>query len=190
MTNSTRNAKKGRQEPRVSYAPPSVSSTGQEAIELAALAGLELDPWQQYVLGAALGERKDGTWAAKEVGLCLSRQNGKGSILEARELAGLFLLDEPLIVHSAELWLAALGERGLSVAWFEDLPEFFAVTEAQRYVPATPTQHLSVSDDWVTETERARVLLEDGKPGQAHAILEKMRTAREVAEAEEGESNG
>jgi phage terminase large subunit-like protein len=31
----------------------------------------------------------------------VSRQNGKGAILEGRELAGLFLLDERLIIHSA-----------------------------------------------------------------------------------------
>jgi hypothetical protein len=29
------------------------------------------------------------------------RQNGKGTILEARELAGLFLLGERLLIHSA-----------------------------------------------------------------------------------------
>ncbi|MEU3052269.1 terminase [Streptomyces griseus] len=40
-------------------------------------------------------------WAAFEVGLVVSRQNGKGSILEARELAGLFLFGERLIIHSA-----------------------------------------------------------------------------------------
>lgn len=60
-----------------------------------------MDPWQQLVLRDALGERVDGKWSAFEVGLVVPRQNGKGSILEARELAGLFLFDEQLIVHSA-----------------------------------------------------------------------------------------
>lgn len=46
-------------------------------------------------------ERADGKWSAFEVGLIVSRQNGKGSIIEARELAGLFLLGERLILHSA-----------------------------------------------------------------------------------------
>jgi hypothetical protein len=40
-------------------------------------------------------------YAAYEVGLVVSRQNGKGSILEARELAGLFLLGERVILHTA-----------------------------------------------------------------------------------------
>ena len=92
----------GAQEPRISLVPDYVASTGPDAIELAALAGLHLDPWQQLVLTHSLGERSDGKWAAFEVGLVVPRQNGKGSILEARELAGLFLIDEErLIIHSA-----------------------------------------------------------------------------------------
>jgi hypothetical protein len=43
----------------------------------------------------------DGKWAAFEVGLIVGRQNGKGAVLEARELAGLFLFGEQLILHSA-----------------------------------------------------------------------------------------
>lgn len=91
----------GAQRPRLESFPAYVSSSGQEAIELAALAGLDLDEWQQYVLLNALGERLDGRWAAFEVGVCVPRQNGKGGILEARELAGLYLLGEGLIIHSA-----------------------------------------------------------------------------------------
>lgn len=49
----------------------------------------------------ALGERADGQWSGPTVGLVVGRQNGKGSILEARELAGLFLLGEELIIHTA-----------------------------------------------------------------------------------------
>lgn len=48
-----------------------------------------------------LGEREDGKWAAFESAIIVPRQNGKGSILEARELAGLFLFGEQLILHSA-----------------------------------------------------------------------------------------
>ena len=88
-------------EPRIKLVPDYDSSAGDEAIELAAMAGLKLDEWQQTALRAMLGEKPDGLWAAFEVGLCVPRQNGKNAILEARELAGLFLLGERLIVHSA-----------------------------------------------------------------------------------------
>jgi phage terminase large subunit-like protein len=79
----------------------STSSSGQDAIEFAASVGLFLDPWQQHVLRRALGERADQKWSAFEVVLLCPRQNGKGAILEALELAGLFLFGERLIVHSA-----------------------------------------------------------------------------------------
>jgi phage terminase large subunit-like protein len=91
----------GAQRPRVSSVPACVSSAGVEAVELAASAGLILDDWQAHVLEGALGERADGKWSAFEVGLIVGRQNGKGSVLEARELAGLFLFGEMLILHSA-----------------------------------------------------------------------------------------
>lgn len=91
----------GSQVPRFQVVPAAVSSAGSEAVELAASAGLRLDPWQVLVLEGALGEREDGLWAASEVGLIVPRQNGKGGILEARELAGLFLFGERLLLHSA-----------------------------------------------------------------------------------------
>jgi hypothetical protein len=43
---------------------------------------------------------RGGKWAAFEAGLEVARQNGKGGVYEARELAGLFLLGERLLVHS------------------------------------------------------------------------------------------
>ncbi|MDR7278925.1 terminase large subunit domain-containing protein [Catenuloplanes atrovinosus] len=87
--------------PRVLHVPRFSTSAGEEAIDLAAQAGLFLDPWQAFVLRNALGERADGRWAAFQVGLIVARQQGKGSVLEARELAGLVLFGEELIVHTA-----------------------------------------------------------------------------------------
>lgn len=91
----------GMQTPRVSCVPPYSSSAGREAADLAEQAGLHLDPWQRHVLEAGLGEDAAGRWSAFEVGVIVPRQNGKGAILEARELAGLFLFGEELILHSA-----------------------------------------------------------------------------------------
>jgi phage terminase large subunit-like protein len=93
----------GNQRPAVQFVPPLFhTSSGQDAIDLAAVAGLHLDDWQQYVLTESLKERAgDYKWTAFEVGLVVPRQNGKNALLEARELAGLFLLNEELIIHSA-----------------------------------------------------------------------------------------
>ena len=87
--------------PTFRLTPPETSNAAPEAIDLAATAGLFLDPWQQDEMRNALGERADGSWSAAEVGIVLPRQNGKGEILLARELAGLFLFGERLIIHSA-----------------------------------------------------------------------------------------
>jgi phage terminase large subunit-like protein len=87
--------------PRFLVTPPAVTSAAEEAIELAASAGLILDPWQCQFLEAALGETAEGKWAAFECALIVPRQNGKGSVLEALELAGLFLFGEQLILHSS-----------------------------------------------------------------------------------------
>ncbi len=91
----------GSQRPRICAVPAYESTSGREIIDLCLLAGLELDDWQQYVLTESLGERADGNWAAPEVGVVCPRQNGKNEILLARELGGLFVLGERLIVHSA-----------------------------------------------------------------------------------------
>lgn len=91
----------GNQQPTYRSVPPYSTSAGREAVELAAHAGLKLDPWQQAVLEDGLGESPDGRWTSFEVACVLSRQNGKSAIFEARELAGLFLFGEKLIIHTA-----------------------------------------------------------------------------------------
>lgn len=79
-------------------------------VELAGLYGLELDPWQQYVLRRGMRVEEDADmWAASRVGLSVPRQNGKSALLVARELAALLLIpEEQLIIHSAHLVGTAL----------------------------------------------------------------------------------
>jgi len=114
-----------------------VSTAGHEAIEVAEMAGLHLDPWQQLVLIEALGEQEDTfyndllnqeqrKWAAFEVGLVVSRQNGKGGILEARELAGMFAFGERLITHTAHLFDTSAEAFQRVLALIENTPDFDA----------------------------------------------------------------
>lgn len=105
--------------PRVANFPPYSTSAGLEAVELAASAGLVLDPWQAAVLVDALGERPGGMWSAFEVGVVVARQNGKGAIIEARELAGLFLFGEQLILHSAHEFKTAQEAFRRITGWIE-----------------------------------------------------------------------
>lgn len=99
----------GQQYPRIEHVPPYVSNEdADDAIELSALAGLVLDPWQERVFRHSLGLDPLGKWAAFEVACIVPRQNGKGSIIEARELAGLFLFGERLIIHTAHEFKTAI----------------------------------------------------------------------------------
>lgn len=113
----------GQVEPRIMSVPDYVSSTGTEAIELCEMAGLFLDPWQQLVLRHGLGERPNGKWAAFEVGVCVARQNGKGGILEARELTGLFLLKERLQIHSSHQFDTSLEAFARLLFLIENTPD-------------------------------------------------------------------
>lgn len=94
--------------PRVCRFPEYAFSSGVEAIELAASAGLVLDPWQQLAIQLGLGETTEGRWAAFQVALIVARQNGKGSILEALGLFWLFGTGERLIGHSAHEYKTAM----------------------------------------------------------------------------------
>lgn len=119
----------GHQSPRIGHWVPSPRSAGQEVIELAAMAGLYLDPWQQLVLDKMLGIRRDGQWTAREVGLCVSRQNGKGSILEALELGSLFLLDEEMCIHSAHLFDTSLEAFNRVLGLIENTPDLYCMVK-------------------------------------------------------------
>lgn len=87
--------------PRICSAPVAVDSLGPAAVEFSRRVGMKLDAEQEFMLEQTLGLGDDGRWQAFEVGLNAPRQNGKGEVLMARELFGLYELGEMLIVHSA-----------------------------------------------------------------------------------------
>ncbi len=88
------------------------------------MAGLILDDWQQAHLIAGLGETADGLWAALEVAEVVARQNGKNGELEARQLGGLFLLEELLQIHSAHMADTSVEQFVRLEALIEGTPEF------------------------------------------------------------------
>jgi hypothetical protein len=110
--------------PRIAHYPAYSTSAGREAVDLARFAGLQLDDWQAFVLEHSLGELPNGRWAARDIGCILPRQNGKNAILEARELAGLFLLNERLIVHTAHEGATAAESMRRLEELIEGTPEF------------------------------------------------------------------
>jgi hypothetical protein len=88
--------------PRFEVSPPASSANSWEDVaDLSASFGAPLDEWQERILQAAMGERADGKWLAKRVGVTVPRQNGKTQVLMARALAGALLFGEKTIIVSA-----------------------------------------------------------------------------------------
>lgn len=87
--------------PRLLVAPASRANSWEDVADLAATLGIPLDEWQEQVLEAAMGERTDGRWASKFIGLSAPRQNGKSQLIVARALAGVLLFGEKTIIISA-----------------------------------------------------------------------------------------
>jgi hypothetical protein len=106
--------------------PPETGCGDQQALDVLGwaqdAAGYEPDPWQSWFLTNALGVLPDATWAATDVGLIVSRQNGKGTILEIRELGGLFVLGEELLIHTAHEFKTAAEHFRRVKAVFDDHP--------------------------------------------------------------------
>lgn len=112
--------------PRVGWAPESVESLGDRAIAFARRVGLTLDPEQEFVLANSLGLREDGRWQTREVGINMPRQNGKGEILIARELFGLFELGERLVIHTAHEFKTSAEHFNRLESVIRDCPELHA----------------------------------------------------------------
>lgn len=98
---------RGAARPRLELAPPYDYSLGDEAAELMRLAGKPLDPWQVDSCRLMMAVR-DGRWACMDYAEWVARQNGKGALLEARALAGLFLFGEDLVAWSAHEYKTAM----------------------------------------------------------------------------------
>lgn len=158
----------GDQQPRIYCVPPKISSRGQEALELAEIAGLTLDPWEALSLDELLGVQDDGRWSSKEFGLIAGRQNGKDVVLEARELFGLFLAeDDELIIHSAHLYDTALRHFQRIETLIESTPDLdrFLTTHKGSVSRSHGKEGIEIKRDGVTRELRFRTRTEGGGRG-------------------------
>ena len=120
--------------PRILLLPDAaVSSDGEDACRLADSAGVHLDDWQRFAVHTMCGRRPDGLWSSFEHATVVSRQNGKGEIILVRQLAGLFLFDEDLILSSAHEFRTANEAFLRIVAVIEDTPHLKAEVRSIRY---------------------------------------------------------
>jgi hypothetical protein len=124
LSAAARNRAVGAQRPSVFWTPPTaVTSAIEDAREVADRRQHRLDPWQDFSLEHILGEREDGQWASFEVGVDLARQNGKGGVLEVRELTGIFVFGERDISHSAHEMGTSLEAQERMLEILEGAPD-------------------------------------------------------------------
>lgn len=80
----------------------------EKALALADIAGREMPPWQMLEVREGMALGADGKWAARDVCVLCSRQNGKNGGLEVVELG--WLLNEPgvSVLHTAHEGVTAM----------------------------------------------------------------------------------
>lgn len=102
----------GSPKPRIEHVPAYVTSHGEDACAVAALAGLEPDDAQRYALSAILGETTEGKWSAPQSGLLAPRQNLKTTVLMVVALYCASILGQRVLwtAHETKTSYAALLE--------------------------------------------------------------------------------
>lgn len=105
----------GSQSPRLSHVPEGDVTQGDRAVEFCRLVGMTLYPWQEDLLRdmCRTTGQVDGRnlWSARECVLPVARQNGKGEVLVARELVGIYLFGEQVVLHTAHFLDTAIDAR-------------------------------------------------------------------------------
>jgi len=150
----------GSETPRV-FTPPlrrltRKTSAGFECIAFAeSVLGIELLPWQKWLLVHALELLPDGTFRFRTVVLLVARQNGKSTLMQVLSLWRIFVDGAPLVIGTAQnLDLAEEQWQG-AVEMAQDVPElaaevaqvskvngkkFLRLTTGERYKVATASR--------------------------------------------------
>jgi hypothetical protein len=94
-------AYRGVTEPRIWTKSPDLPSYGIDFIEWCESIGYDLLPWQQFLAHEICKVTEDDKWYFKEVGVIISRQNGKSTFMQLMILWRMFALGQKLQVHTA-----------------------------------------------------------------------------------------
>ncbi len=98
--------------PTFSRVPDGDETTGQDCVDLATHYGIALDEWQRNIVRGILRE-SGGAWSSSVQGLVVSRQSGKGQIILALVLFGLYELGEQILLTSHAVKTSGDGFRRL-----------------------------------------------------------------------------
>jgi hypothetical protein len=110
--------------PRHLWIPDRAGSFGSLAVEVAELAGIELDPEQKLALDAILSIDPVGAWSTLEAALIEPRQNGKTRLFQVVALYDLFVAPRDLV--RLVVWTAHLFDTSQEA--FRDLDEILSGT--------------------------------------------------------------
>jgi hypothetical protein len=127
----------GEAPPRIRHCPG--ARTGKVAPKVVGLAknvGLYLDPWQRdVILDAQSVDPITGLWLTPRVAVAVPRQNGKGAIIEAIEVAfllGVFGPEAKLLIHSAHEFKTAQNGFQRLLSYFDTVPALARAREEGR----------------------------------------------------------
>lgn len=136
----------GSQRPTNNFVPEYTdTSDANKSLKFLRGIGVDLDDWQEWVLRQMLGKREDYTYAAKEILLLVSRQQGKTVCLEARALAGLFILKEKLIIHTAQVFPTARESFLRVKSTIENSPALGELVDAGEITFTSGNDNLSIT---------------------------------------------
>lgn len=88
-------------EPRIWTPSPDLPSYGIDFMEFCESIGFELLPWQKWLANEICKVDENDKWHFKEVGVIISRQNGKSTFMQLMILWRMFALGQKLQVHTA-----------------------------------------------------------------------------------------
>ncbi len=147
-------------EPAYLWIPPRLGSFGDEAIDLARLAGLDPDEEQQQSIDAMLSYGAGGRWAAKESAVVEARQNGKTTnVMEPVVMYDLWLQEPDRIVWTAHRFKTARATFENFLIYIDTAPEL------SRRVAKVNKSH---GEEFIELHPRRK------KPGEPRARLEFM----------------
>lgn len=120
-------------EPRIQHAPAVADrALAERGLEFLHQHDFGLDEWQELPIREALSQDAEGR-KPLELGICLPRQNGKGEIMLALLLIGVFVEQLPLQIYSAHEFATAMEHFTRLEFLLEERPELYEQLKLNKY---------------------------------------------------------
>lgn len=147
----------GVQEPNIVHVPAGNPDIGNEAVRFVKWASMTLLPWQNDYLRDILLTQPNGMWSSRESVGIISRQNGKGEVLVARELVGVYLLGEKTILHTAHLMDTAQDAQARLWDIIENNPALYNWWLNDPETPGVPVNRVGNGKECIVFPNGARI---------------------------------